>query len=85
VTGNYASVGIAVTATQNLHSKHIQRSATRKGYNDCGSVGLFVENVAGHIKCYISVAWYATIHILMNAKNLRYQFPVIYDEIFETQ
>jgi hypothetical protein len=53
---------------------------------DCGSAeGLFVENVAGHIKCYISVAWYATIHILMHAQNLRYQFPVIYDEIFETQ
>jgi len=44
-----------------------------------------VENVAGHIKCYISVAWHATIYILpMHAQNLRDQFPVIYDEIFET-
>jgi hypothetical protein len=53
---------------------------------NCGSAeGLFVETVARHIKCYISVAWYVSIYILlMHAQNLRYQFPVIYDETSET-
>jgi len=60
---------------------------TRATICDCGSAeGLSVETVAGHTKCYISVAWYATIYILpMHAQNLRYLFPVIYDEISETQ
>ena len=59
---------------------------TRATMCDCGSAeGLSVETVAEHTKCYISVARYATIYILpMHAQNLRYQLPIIYDELPQT-